>query len=165
MNQRSDEPLTPKQNKKRAVQLSPVRDEEEAEEDEADAALAMLRPVRTARVKAVNSLKEPSLNRKMRRPASIKQERVSDEARKENIRPNDSARSTVNSNREESVVTETVPSKKTDKKRKGAAAGNEESVVVSNETQSSDSGLRTSGDGSKKVKVLFHPFLYLNILI
>lgn len=56
MNQKNDEPLTPIQNKKRAVQLSPVRDGEEAEEDEDAVPLAMLRPVRTARVKAVNSL-------------------------------------------------------------------------------------------------------------
>lgn len=89
----------------------------------------------------------------MRRPPSIKQERVSDEARKENIRPKESVTSVV----DEPAVTQPpaapASKKKADKKRKETV---EESVVVTNNITTSigaDGGVRTSGDGAKKVKV------------
>ena len=45
------------------MNLSPVRDEAEDEEQGEASTIEMVRQVRTARVKAANSLKEPTLKR------------------------------------------------------------------------------------------------------
>lgn len=158
-------PLTPVQNKKRAVQLSPVKDGNEDEaEDESDSARkseapSLLRPVRTARVKAATSLKEPTLNKKMRRPASIKKERVSDEAGKENKTPNESAVSATEPSELESSQLD-VPKQSLGPKKK---AERENKRKPTNDSSVIDvSKVSSSGDGAKKVKVLqqFHFFSF-----